>query len=461
MQLRFRITLVFTLIVTFILLVLCVSIYVFSESTRDKEFQSRLAKRALSTVELLKSKSIGPDLIKDISRASPSAFSDKSIVVFDYRYGETFSYNDDDRDSLVVSDDILQKARTSDAYFFQSGNRKAVAVQYKKDSYDYIVLVAAYDQEKKDMLSRLLYILGGCFLFSICVAFITGYIFSLGLVKSISRLTYRINHISSAGLSLRLETGSGKDEFQQLAVTINNLLGRLQVSFDTQRRFIDNASHELSTPLASISSQLDIALQRERSGEEYQIVLSSVNDDVKDLNMLLRSLLEIAKVSGTDRNIELVQVRVDELLLRLPAEMKKINASYIVHLDFGELPEDENKITVFGNEHLLFSALKNIVHNACKYANDKTAFVNLKLEDGNILIDIKDNGPGIASEEMNHIFQPFYRSGEANKSSIPGSGLGLSLANHIVHLYSGTITVHSVPGIGSTFTVTLHNEVKD
>jgi len=461
MQLRFRITLVFTLIVTFILLVMCASIYIFSESTRYQEFRTRLERRALSTVELLKSKAIGPELIKDISRTSPSAFSDKSIVVLDYRYGETFSYNDNDNDSLIVTNDIIQKARTSSPFFFKSGKREVVAVEYKKDIYDYIVIVAAYDQEKKDMLSRLIYILAGCFLFSICVVFITGYIFSLGLVKSISRLTYRINHISSADLSLRLETGNGKDEFQQLAFTINSLLGRLQVSFDTQRRFIDNASHELSTPLASISSQLDIALQRERTAEEYQNVISSVNDDVKDLNMLLRSLLEIAKVSGTDRNIELVQVRVDELLLRLPAEMKKISSSYIVQLDFGELPEDEHEITVFGNEHLLFSALKNIVHNACKYAIDNTAFVSMKIEGKNIQVIIKDNGPGIASEEISHIFQPFYRSGEANKSSIPGSGLGLSLANHIVHLYNGTITVHSVPRIGSTFTVMLYNEVKD
>ena len=461
MQLRFRITLVFTIIVMFILLVMCASIYIFSERTRSDEFRVRLERKAVGTIEMLKSNAVGPDLVKDLNHSSPSAFSDKSILVFDYRYGETFSYNDNEKDSLVVDNEILKKARSGAPYFFKVGIREAVAVEYKKDVYDYIIVVAAYDIEKKEWLSKLLYILAGCFLFSISVVVVTGYIFSVGLVKSISRLTYKINHISSADLSLRLETGKGKDEFQQLAGTINELLGRLQISFDTQRRFIDNASHELSTPLASISSQLDIALQRERTGEEYRNVVSSVNEDVKDLNMLLRSLLEIAKVSGTNKNIELVQVRVDELLLRLPAEMKKISPSYVVQLDFGELPEDENEITVFGNEHLLFSALKNIAHNACKYAKDRTAFVSLTIEGKNIMVNIKDNGPGIAAEEINHIFQPFYRSGEANNSSIPGSGLGLSLANHIVHLYSGLITVHSVPGVGSTFTVTLHNEVKD
>src|SRR5690606_14477599 len=139
-------------------------------------------------------------------------------------------------------------------------------------------------------------ILIASFIVSLVIVVVSGYIFSLKLVGSISDLTHRINRISSKEFSQRLYAGNEQDELQKLAATINALLDRLESSFNTQRRFIDNASHELSTPLASIGSQIDVALQRERRNEDYRAVLRSVYEDTQRLNLLVRSLLEIAKV---------------------------------------------------------------------------------------------------------------------------------------------------------------------
>jgi len=454
MLIKNRITLVYTLIVTIILSVLCTAIYVFSYTSRVEQFKDRLKRKALSTAVLIKSNEIGPDLIKEMNRVSNSGLSYKSVDLFDFRYNETFSYNDDKKDTLVITDDILQKAKTNKIYFFKQGFREVVAIEYKEAEYNYVIVVAAYDEERVEWLSRLRIILAICFVGSISIVVISGYVFSVGLIKPINELTDKINHISSADLSKRLETGNGKNELQQLAATINELLNRLQQSFDTQRRFIDNASHELSTPLASISSQLDVALQRERNNDEYRNVLSSVNDDVKNLNMLVKSLLEIAKVSGSPKGIELSSVRVDELLLHLPGDMKKINSQYSVKLLFDEFPENEEAVMVYGNEYLLYSAIKNIVHNACKFSGNHTAIVKLKFDQDNIIVLIEDNGPGISRSEYENIFQPFYRS-KALLNKVPGSGLGLPLADHIVRMYDGTIEVASQPGEGSTFIITL------
>jgi signal transduction histidine kinase len=427
---------------------------VFSYTSRVEQFKDRLKRKALSTAVLIKSNEIGPDLIKEMNRVSNSGLSYKSVDLFDFRYNETFSYNDDKKDTLVITDDILQKAKTNKIYFFKQGFREVVAIEYKEAEYNYVIVVAAYDEERVEWLSRLRIILAICFVGSISIVVISGYVFSVGLIKPINELTDKINHISSADLSKRLETGNGKNELQQLAATINELLNRLQQSFDTQRRFIDNASHELSTPLASISSQLDVALQRERNNDEYRNVLSSVNDDVKNLNMLVKSLLEIAKVSGSPKGIELSSVRVDELLLHLPGDMKKINSQYSVKLLFDEFPENEEAVMVYGNEYLLYSAIKNIVHNACKFSGNHTAIVKLKFDQDNIIVLIEDNGPGISRSEYENIFQPFYRS-KALLNKVPGSGLGLPLADHIVRMYDGTIEVASQPGEGSTFIITL------
>lgn len=454
MLIKNRITLVYTLLVSIILLVLCACIYIFSYTTRVEQFRQRLKNKALSTAALIKSNEIGPELVKEMNRVSSSGLTYKSVDLYDFSYNETFSYNDNKNDTLPITEDILHRAKTDKIYFFKADYRDAVALEYKDAGYDYIIAVAAFDEERAGWLSRLGIILAICFIGSISIVIISGYVFSVGLIRPINELTDKINHISSEDLSKRLETGNGKNELQQLAATINELLNRLQQSFDTQRRFIDNASHELSTPLASISSQLDVALQRERSNGEYRNVLSSVNDDVKNLNMLVKSLLEIAKVSGSPKGIELSSVRIDEILLHLPGDMRKINSQYTVKLLFDEFPENEEGVMVYGNEYLLYSAIKNIVHNACKFSGDHTAVVKLMFSHSDIIVQIEDKGPGILKSEYENIFQPFYRS-KALLNKVPGSGLGLPLADHIVRMYEGKIVVSSQPGEGSIFTIRL------
>jgi signal transduction histidine kinase len=197
-----------------------------------------------------------------------------------------------------------------------------------------------------------------------------------------------------------------------------------------------------------------VALQRERDNEDYKRVLISVYEDVKRLNILVKSLLEIAKTSGSAKGIELAPVRIDELLMRLPADVKKMNKSFEVSVSFEALPEDESDLTVYGNEELLFAAFKNIALNACKYSDDKKAIVTLKNENGEIVITVEDHGTGIAEEEKELIFRPFYRGTDVN-SIVSGSGLGLPLANQIIKLYRGHIEVHSTLGKGSIFTIRL------
>lgn len=457
MQIKYRITLVFTVIVTIILLVLCSGIYLFSAHNLEQQYRERLRRKAFSTATMLKSTEVNPDLIKQLNRASPSALMQKSIIVLDYKYNETFTYNDPEADSLIINDDVIKNTRDQKMYFFNIGKREGVSFEYKDRDYNYIVVVAAYDGDREEWLSKLRIILLVCFFISVSVVIISGYVFSMGVVQPISRLTNKINTISSQDLSLRLETKDGKDELNQLTITINNLLARLQLSFETQKRFIDNASHELLTPLASIGSQIDVALQRERTNPEYKNVLNSVYEDVQNLSQLVKSLLDIAKISGSPRGIELASVRVDELLLQLPSEMKKINPVYNVRMNFDELPDDDSLLTVFGNEPLLLCAIRNVVHNACKFSTDKTAVVKLNCVARNIIIGVEDKGHGISQDDIKNIFQPFYRSKDMNYS-VPGTGLGLPLAEHIVRMYGGSINVDSQKGVGSTFTIILKCE---
>lgn len=454
MQIKYRITLVYTLIVTVILALLCIGIYVSSVQNREILFRKRMVKKAQNTVELLRTKGFDTSMVRKVNEASSSLLYDKSVSVYDDKGQLIFNFTDRYIRPIYLTQQIAARVKTSGIYYFKHGYRDAVCIEYGRTRVKYLVLVAAYDNDRQEWVDFLKLILIASFFLGVTAVIISGYIFSLRLVKSFTTLTNKLNSISTTDFSERLDAGDGKDELQKLTVTINDLLDRLQISFDTQRRFIDNASHELSTPLTAIYSQLDIASQKDRSPEEYKKVLDSVKDDVKGLSLLVRNLLEIAKASGSEKGIELSFVRIDELLMRITADIHRISPLYEVDIVLDVGMEDAADMGTFGNEHLLYSALRNIVHNACKYSSNKKAEVSLAVEGNYILIFIEDNGPGIPPEDLKNIFQPFYRSRKYH-NVIAGTGLGLSLAYHIIRLHKGDIIVQSEVGVGSSFKVVL------
>ena len=181
--------------------------------------------------------------------------------------------------------------------------------------------------------------------------------------------------------------------------------------------------------------------------------MESVYQDVLHLSNLTKTLLEVAKASGMPEGIEISMLRTDELLPRLPSEMSKSNKVYSVSFDFNDLPEDDDRLTVLGNEELVFTAIKNLVTNACKYSDNNQAIIKLSIRDEEVVIGISDTGIGIPFSELERIFQPFHRVSDTHNKE--GFGLGLSLASGIIKLHKGEVDVSSAINRGSTFTVRL------
>jgi signal transduction histidine kinase len=315
------------------------------------------------------------------------------------------------------------------------------------------IISAANDTDGKMNLARLKTILLLSFAVGIISALIIGFIFSQRLLRPIKKIADDVSDISVQNLTRRVSTGSVKDEWHYLADTFNQLLNKLQEGFELQRRFIANASHELSTPLTSISSQLEVILEKERSNEEYHKVIRSVYNDVRHMGKLTQTLLEFARASGNKGGLDIDIVRVDEILMRLPSELSKINDEYQVILNFDNMPEEEERLFVFGNEDLLMAAIKNIVLNACKYSEDHETIISLTAGESEIQIKIEDKGIGIPADEIENIFQPFYRANKATEGR--GFGLGLSMADRIIKLHKGSIKVSSIVDKGTTFTITI------
>ncbi|RYY62101.1 MAG: HAMP domain-containing protein, partial [Chitinophagaceae bacterium] len=427
MPIRLRITLVYSMIVFLILGLVCGGTYYFSYEARTRLIRSRLTSRALNTARLLSRQELfNRALVLQIDSLSRLTYSNKIMQAYSPSFEKVYSYIDRPGDSLPVSRAILQRALGGGPVFFESGRIEAVALYFSDPDSHFIMVSAGEDVEGNASLRRLGHVLLLMFLGGNLLVLLSGYFFSYRLLRPVRRITADVAEISAQNLARRLKTRETRDEWSRLANTLNDLLNRLQDSFDMQSRFISNASHELSTPLTSISSQLEVALQRERGADDYRQVMRSIYQDVQHMSKLTQTLLEFAKASGNPGGLEIDLLRIDEVLLRLPAEIVKSGPRHQVQLHFDQLPEEASQLLVYGNEALLFTAIKNITVNACKYSDDHLAQVYLRAGHGRIEVEVADRGRGISPEHMEQIFYPFYRVEENLQG---GFGLGLSLAS--------------------------------
>ena len=454
MAVRLKITLLITMIMFLLLSLICGFIYYFSYTNRLENIKTHLTSRALTTANMLRQpKLFDQKLMNEIDSTIVWSIKNKSIQAYNDQNESIYVYSDSPNDTIKIKNEILNEARTNRTNFFAIGKREAIAHYHNNNGEGVVIVAAAFDEEGKKNLHRLKLILWLSFAGGILIAFISGYFVSKILLRPVRKIADEVNIISAQSLAHRIKSGDGNDEWHYLTDTLNDLLNRLQESFEIQRRFISSASHELSTPLTSISSQLEVSLQRDRVAEDYRKVMQSVYQDVRHLSKLTQTLLEFATVSGTVGGIEIKLVRIDEVLMRLPGEMTKMDKGYSVKLEFDRLPTNEEKLLVFGNAELLFTAVKNIVSNACKYSPDRQAKVKLSVDQTEIIVSVEDNGKGISENELKNIFQPFYRTEDSR--AVVGFGVGLPLVNRIVKLHKGQISVNSTVGKGTTFFVHL------
>jgi signal transduction histidine kinase len=446
--------LLFTLLVTAIILVLTLSVYYFARLERKEVFDKRLRARANYNSQLYAL--MGDSALSILHRMDTTStgglLPSRSIGIYSDAGKVLYKFDMPGSQPLVLTDNIREEVKTRGEKYFTIDSRDAIALRRTTAYKSFVVVVAGHDDDGLERVQKLNKILFSSLILGVVLTALVGFLFTGQLLKPVAQIIREVNDISSYNLSHRIRAGNGQDELSRLANTFNELLARLQESFAIQRRFISNASHELSTPLTSVSSQLAVTLQKERNVDEYKEVLWSISEDVEQMRQLTKSLLEIAK-TGSQGGIELNEVRVDEVLLKVTSDIKRLNVDYKVELDFGEFPEDEKDFVVFGNNELLYIAVRNLVENGCKYSPDKTSAVDLSFTEHKVYVTVVNQGSVIPSEELPQIFQPFYRGAGTHNSR--GFGLGLALAQRIVAIHKGSILVKSDAATGTSFTIEL------
>jgi two-component system sensor histidine kinase ArlS len=445
MRVRYKITAAFVLLTVTVLAALCVLIYLFTADQHTRDFNQRLRNRALTVATLLSRLPVnGYEMLSRLDSATTNLMVSESIMVFDsdnrllYRFDRIIS------DSVQIEKELLDEAKANKESSVQQGEKRLLAAYHPEAVTPIVVVTAARDENGRSNLSDLRRSLTIAFFAGIGLAFLTGWLFSRQLLQPLDKISDTVHTISANNIEDRLPETRVNDEWNKLSVTFNQLLRRIQDSFELQGRFISNASHELSTPLTVIISQIDVTLQKERVNEEYLRVLRSVQAEAQHMADLTQHLLTLARTARGGA-IRTNTVRIDELLMDIPSLMKEYSPDYNVQVHFDELPEDEQQSTVEGNRELLLSAFRNISENGCKYAPDHTVQISLSFIPGKIIMLFSNHYAYFDSSELDTIFQPFQRG--SNVSAEPGYGLGLSLTRRIILLHKGEIRAEIVgPG---------------
>lgn len=454
MQIRTRLTLQFALLAGSILVAFSILIYSLSANYRKQEFRMRLKEKAINTAKLLiEVKEVNNDLMQIIDSANYSSLADIEVVVFDY-FKRSKIYTSGVYSGIDFSEELLSKIRAEGEHAFQDGSREAVGLLYTNGLRRFVVIASATDRYGFSKLQNLSLVLVTGFFVAMVFTFITGLFFSRQALKPISVVVQKVAGITASSLSKRLDEGNGNDEIAQLSITFNEMLHRIEKAFQIQKSFVSNASHELRTPLASITSQIEVALIKERAPVEYKTVLSSLLEDARSLTSLANNLLEIARSEQDVSALNIRPVRLDEMLILTQSEINIVHPEYSIETEIiDNTGNEEQEPVVMGNENLLKLIFVNLLDNACKFSDGKPVKATLNYNPDHALITVSDHGIGIEQVDLQHIFEPFYRS--QNAVNHKGHGIGLSLISKIVKLHHGQIHVDSKPGSGTVVSVSI------
>jgi signal transduction histidine kinase len=268
----------------------------------------------------------------------------------------------------------------------------------------------------------------------------------------LARLVASARGLDAADPGWRLDEAGTGDELDDLGRAFNDLLSRLHVAYERQRRFGGDASHQLRTPLTVLIGQIEVALRQERSGEEYRRVLRSALGRAVQLGQIVEALLFLGRAEGDARPPEGGPLELDRWVSAQVAGRPATGhpAAIVRHAAAGD------SLRVRAHPPLLGQLLDNLLDNAGKYGRSGAPVLVETLREGRVaVLAVEDSGPGITPEDIPRVFEPFYRSAEARRQGIPGAGLGLAMVQRIAVAFGGAVAVRSEPGRGCRVEVRL------
>lgn len=452
MTLRNKLILLFSFLAILTLSSFALILYWNSAKNREIEFFEVLEKEAKTKADLYFIEKVNPNTLSAIYKSNRATIHEVEVAIYTPPF--TLIYHDAvEIDVVKETPEMLEQALKNGIYHFYQEDWQVIAMPYIHEEETYIITAAAYDgsgyahlQNQKRTSLWLIFGFSG-------FVFIIASIFAVYSLRPLKKMTETIDKIQVDDLNKRIPLKKYEDEIAKLARIFNNLLNRLQNSFQAQKEVVAHISHEFRTPLTALLMEIEIAEEQFKE-EAIQEVLSSIKSDALKMKTLFESLMDLAKSQYDQSQITFSRFRIDDLLIVCKEKTEKLYSNAHIRLHYKKLPENVDTYSYKGNPHLMQQAFMNLLENAYKYSKDKTCTISID-KDANhtIIISFEDNGIGIAANEQEKIFQAFYQNKDNAKGK--GYGIGLALSQQIIHLHKGTIQVASTLGKGTVFTLNL------
>lgn len=366
----------------------------------------------------------------------------------------TILYNDID-----VENDIINSEKLFDKVFYEKGKGYSypTIILYDKITLDIdnklYTMHLQYDMsDSSKKLEWLLLGIGILYLFIVYIIIRRGKISDLNLLKPIYDMSETANRLTVKNLdSKRLNVEGTKNELKDLAGVINNMLDRIELSYESQKQFVSDASHELRTPIAVIEGYANLLNRWGMKDEEVLLEsIEAITNEAKAMHDLIEKLLFLSRHDKKKINLKKVKFNMSTVIEDMVKETKLVTTNRNIINGINE------NVIVYGDKQALKQAIRIFIDNAIKYTKDDgTIIISCENKDGDCVITIEDNGIGMTKKDIEHIFERFYRSDKVRDEKISGHGLGLSIAKLIILGHTGIIKVRSQYKKGTSFIITL------
>ena len=434
----------FTLTSSLLMLIIMGFIYLLFSNFTKNDFYKALHERTEVTAQLyLEADEISPASLNKIKERFVNTLPAEVIRVYDSTDELTFVKENNQNWSKQVINEVRQQKYLA----YEENDKQIVGINYDDNQGNFVILASAVDVYGQQRKKNLLQIMAALFVAQLLVQLVAGRWLAQNALHPIQKVNEQVQKISATDLHLRVQTENEKDELGILAANFNGLLERIEKSFDLQKMFVANVSHELKTPITNIVGEIEVAMSKERTPAEYYKTFQSVLVEADRLHDIVINFLMLATAENDAARQQTEPVRLDELLW----EVQERYAEGEVQVQMAGLPEDENQLYIKTNKTLLLLAITNVIQNGLKFSSGQTVTCGLLFSEGEINISISDKGIGIDADTLPNIFEPFYRS--SSVGAYLGHGIGLYIAKKIIDLLGGNITAQSEAGKGSVFNI--------
>lgn len=445
MKIRNRLTLISSATFGFVFIIASVLIYLVFYNSSEKVVFKELQKTCLlSGIYYLEKDELPHYEHSAIKEQFEENIQNDIVRVYDWNNTIVYGEKEADRN---INPKELEFVRKNKKLSFKSNNHFYYGIFYNDNQGDFVVFVKTKSEVFKSQTNRLLVIMIIVLFAGLLLIFFLSRLLSNIAYRPITEVISQVNSMELNSLDQPISSSNTNDEVQDLITTFNNLLSRLSDTFAIQKNFINYVSHEFKTPLASISGNLEVFAQKERTPEEYQKVTSEALENVYHIEEILNNLMMLSGLKTITPENE--TFRIDETLWNINDKIFEAYDQQEVRIDLEV--KDEKLLSVKGSELQLQLALYNLIENAVKYSDGNPIKISLSETDGQLKITIQDYGKGIMKEDLDYIQQTFYRG--KNVGNVKGSGIGLSLATIIFKQNNIQFSIYSKENAGTLITL--------